>query len=191
MSSDQEIIDAVLAGEAARFDELFDRYHRRLFGLLWHACGDRELAEDLGQEAFLRAFRKLHLYSGQAQFYTWLARVAMNLLSSFRRKRRIESEVDREGFEMVMDSVGDFQSPDAQAQLSETQTCVRQAIAMLDEERRVVLILRDFEDMDYDSIAKILDIPIGTVRSRLHRARLELKTLFQSKATQLGIAEES
>jgi RNA polymerase sigma-70 factor, ECF subfamily len=115
----------------------------------------------------------------------------MNLLSSFRRKRRIESEVDREGFEMVMDSVGDFQSPDAQAQLSETQTCVRQAIAMLDEERRVVLILRDFEDMDYDSISKILDIPIGTVRSRLHRARLELKMLFQSKATQLGIAEES
>lgn len=191
MFSDQEIIDAVLAGEAARFDELFDRYHRRLFGLLWHACGDRELAEDLGQEAFLRAFRKLHLYSGQAQFYTWLARVAMNLLSSFRRKRRIESEVNREGFEMVMDSVGEFQSPDAQAQLSETQTCVRQAIAMLDEERRVVLILRDFEDMDYDSIAKILDIPIGTVRSRLHRARLELKMLFQSKATQLGIAEES
>ncbi len=191
MSSDQEIIDAVLAGDAARFDELFDRYHRRLFGLLWHACGDRELAEDLGQEAFLRAFRKLHLYSGQAQFYTWLARVAMNLLSSFRRKRRIESEVDREGFDMVMDSVGDFQSPDAQAQLSETQTYVRQAIAMLDEERRVVLVLRDFEDMDYDSIAKILDIPIGTVRSRLHRARVELKSLFQSKATQLGIAEES
>ncbi len=191
MSSDQEIIDAVLAGDAARFDELFDRYHRRLFGLLWHACGDRELAEDLGQEAFLRAFRKLHLYSGQAQFYTWLARVAMNLLSSFRRKRRIENEVDREGFEMVMDSVGDFQSPDSQAQLSETQTYVRQAIAMLDEERRVVLVLRDFEDMDYDSIAKILDIPIGTVRSRLHRARVELKSLFQSKATQLGIAEES
>lgn len=191
MPTDQEIIDAVLAGDEARFNELFDRYHRRLFGLLWHSCSNRELAEDLGQEAFLRAFRKLHLYSGQAQFYTWLARIAMNLLSSYRRKRRLESEVEREGFEMAIDSVGEFQSPDANAELSETQQCVRQALAMLDEERRVVLILRDFEDMDYESIAKVLDLPIGTVRSRIHRARLELKTLFQSKAAQLGIAEQS
>ncbi|MFO0940210.1 MAG: sigma-70 family RNA polymerase sigma factor [Pirellulales bacterium] len=191
MPTDQEIIDAVLAGDEARFNELFDRYHRRLFGLLWHACGDRELAEDLGQEAFLRAFRKLNLYSGQAQFYTWLARIAMNLLSSYRRKRRLESEVEREGFEMAIDSVGEFQSPDANAELSEMQQCVRQALAMLDEERRMVLILRDFEDMDYESIAKVLELPIGTVRSRIHRARLELKALFQSKAAQLGIAEQS
>lgn len=190
MSSDQEIIDAVLAGDEARFSELFERYQRRLFGLLWHACGDRQLAEDLGQETFFRAFRKLNLYSGQAQFYTWLARIAMNLLCSYRRKKRIESETDREGFEMAMDSVGDFQSPGSNAELSETQHCVRQAIAMLDEERRMVLVLRDFEDMDYESIARVLDLPIGTVRSRLHRARLELKSLFQSKAAQLGIAEQ-
>lgn len=191
MSSDQEIIDAVLAGNEARFDELFERYHRRLFGLLWHACSNRELAEDIGQEAFLRAFNRLELYSGHAQFYTWLARIALNLLTSFRRKRRLESSLDREGFEIATDNVGEYQSPGADIELTEVQQFVRQAIAMLDEERRVVLILRDFEDMDYESIATVLSLPIGTVRSRLHRARSELKTIFQAKSAQLGIAEES
>jgi RNA polymerase sigma-70 factor (ECF subfamily) len=191
MLSDQEIIDAVLAGAEARFDELYERYHRRLLGLLWHVCGDRELAEDIGQEAFLRAFRKLHLYSGTAQFYTWLARIAVNLLISYRRKRRLETELDREGFDVAVESLGDRQQPSNAAELNETQSYVRQAIAMLDEDRRVVLLLRDFEDMDYETIAQVLNLPIGTVRSRIHRARAELKQWIQAKAPQLGIAEES
>jgi RNA polymerase sigma-70 factor (ECF subfamily) len=74
-------------------------------------------------------------------------------------------------------------------ELSETQELVRRAIAMLDENRRIVLLLRDFEDMDYDSIAQILDLPAGTVRSRLHRARLELKELLQGRPAQLGTQE--
>jgi RNA polymerase sigma-70 factor (ECF subfamily) len=191
MLSDQEIIDAVLAGAEARFDELYEKYHQRLIGLLWHSCGDHELAEDIGQEAFLRAFRKLHLYSGTAQFYTWLARIAMNLLISYRRKRRLETELDREGFEAALDSLGDQEQPSNSIELNETQSCVRQAIAMLEEDRRVVLLLRDFEGMDYESISQILNLPIGTVRSRIHRARAELKQWFQAKAPQLGIAEES
>jgi RNA polymerase sigma-70 factor (ECF subfamily) len=189
--SDQEIISAVLAGAEARFAELYERYQRRLFGLLWHACGDRELAEDIGQETFLRAFRKLHMYSGTAQFYTWLARIAMNLLISNRRKRRLETELDRQSFDIAVDSQGHQEQPSSSIELNEIQTSVQQAIAMLDEERRVVLLLRDFEDLDYETIANILNLPIGTVRSRIHRARAELKQWFQAKAPQLGIAEES
>ncbi len=191
MSSDSEIIEAVLAGHETRFSELFERYQRRLFGLLWHACSDRELAEDLGQEAFLRAFRKLHLYSGEAQFYTWLARIALNLLASYRRKRRIETVLGREGFEVATDSIGDSEKPELDVELSETQQCVRAAIAMLEEDRRVVILLRDFDGMDYETIAELLSIPIGTVRSRLHRARLDLKSLFQDRAVELGIGEQS
>lgn len=187
--SDQEIIDAVLAGSQTRFEELYDRYYQRLCGLLWHSCGDRELAEDIGQEAFLRAFRKLHLYSRTAQFYTWLARIAMNLLISYRRKRRLETELARESFDVAAESHGDLQEPSNPLELNETQACVQQAIAMLDEDRRVVLLLRDFEEMDYDTIAQMLNLPVGTVRSRIHRARAELKQWFQAKAPQLGIAE--
>ena len=182
-----DTFDETLAGNSAAYAELVERYERRLLGLLWHACGNRELAEDIAQETFARAYRKLDLFSGESQFYTWLARIGMNLLASDRRKKRFENQVAREGFDVALDSVGGDERPDELAAMNETQRCVRQAIAMLDEERRSVLLLRDFDGMDYDAIAEALEIPIGTVRSRLHRARLELKTILQQKAVQLGL----
>jgi RNA polymerase sigma-70 factor (ECF subfamily) len=189
MPSDQEIINAVLAGDKAQFAVLVDRYQRRLLGLLWHACGNRQLAEDLCQETFFRAFRKLKLFSGQSLFYTWLARIASNLSCSYHRKKRLENRLQREGFEATADSLGAAHAPSEDVELSETQELVRQAINMLDENRRIVLLLRDFEEMDYESIAQILDLPLGTVRSRLHRARLELKELLQGRSAQLGTLE--
>jgi len=186
MPSDQELIDAVRAGDGAKFSELVERYQKRLVGLLRHLCGDRELAEDLSQEAFLRAYHKLHLYGGQSEFYTWLAKVAVNLLASFRRKRSLESHAIRQGFEVALDTEGIRQCPEAPVELDETLVAVRQAISLLDEERRTVLLLRDFEDLDYDTIACLLNIPIGTVRSRLHRARLEVKITIDSIAPHLG-----
>lgn len=183
---DQQAIDEVLAGDSSAFGELVTKYQNRLLSLLYHACGDRGLAEDIGQEAFARAYHKLNLYAGNAQFYTWLAKIAMNLLASNRRKKSIENQVPREGFEIALDAVGDGNQPETQMQLTETQQYVRQAIAMLDEERRTVLLLRDFDGLDYDQIAQTLDIPVGTVRSRLHRARLELKSILEPKAAVFG-----
>ncbi|MEZ6134842.1 MAG: sigma-70 family RNA polymerase sigma factor [Pirellulaceae bacterium] len=187
-SEDQSAIDQTLAGDSAAFGELVERYQRRLQGLLWHACGDRELAEDIAQESFARAYHKLNLFSGESQFYTWLARIAMNLLASNRRKKRIENQVQREGFDVAIDSIGEQSRPDELAELNETQRYVRRAIDQLDEERRSVLVLRDFDGMDYEAIATTLEIPIGTVRSRLHRARQELRSILQQNAVQLGLS---
>lgn len=189
MLSDQQIIDSVRAGDVAQFSHLVERYERRLVGLLWHLCGDRQWAEDLGQEAFFRAYRKLHLFAGQSQFYTWLARIAVNLLASARRKNTLESKVERQGFELALETQGNSECPGASIELSEIQHTVRQAIGMLDEERRTVLLLRDFEDLNYDAIATMLNIPIGTVRSRLHRARLELKQIIENIAPHIGSME--
>ncbi|MEM7476334.1 MAG: sigma-70 family RNA polymerase sigma factor [Planctomycetota bacterium] len=185
--SDEQTIRLVLDGDSAAYAEIVRKYEKRLLGLLYHACGDRTLAEDIAQEAFARAYRKLNLFSGQAQFYTWLAKIAMNLLVSHRRKKRIENQIAREGFEVAMDSVGSESKPDENLEQTEVQRCVRQGIEMLDEDRRVVLLLRDFDGMDYEAIAETLEIPVGTVRSRLHRARLELKTILQQKAIELGL----
>lgn len=185
-TEDQQAIDQVLAGEPAAFAVLVEKYQKRLLGLLYHACGDRQLAEDIGQEAFARAYRKLALYSGQAQFFTWLSRIAMNLLSSNFRKKRIENQHAREGFNVAIDTAGETQLPGENMEKREVQHYVQQAIAMLDEQRRIVLLLRDFDGMDYEAIAESLDIPVGTVRSRLHRARMELKELLQEKAVELG-----
>lgn len=193
LSEDLQTIEQVLQGNTAAFAQIVDRYQRRLLGLLQHTCGDAELAEDIAQEAFARAFQKLSLFSGESQFYTWLARIAMNLLFSDRRRKRLENQLAREGFEVAMDADGfanrdGMTTPDEQLELNETQRCVRQALEMLDEERRVVVIMRDFDGMDYEAIAVALEVPIGTVRSRLHRARLELRLILQSKAVQLGLS---
>lgn len=194
-SEDQQTIERVLGGDTSAFAAIVDRHQRRLLGLLVHTCGDAELAEDIAQEAFARAYRKLSLFSGESQFYTWLARIAMNLLFSDRRRKRLENQAQQAGLEAALDSHGFANrpaeaAPDQQMELSETQQYVRQAIAMLDEERRAVVLLRDFDGMDYAAIAETLEIPVGTVRSRLHRARLELRAILQQNAVQLGLSSQ-
>lgn len=195
LSEDQQSIARVLGGDTSAFADIVDRHQRRLLGLLVHACGDAQLAEDIAQEAFARAYRKLKLFSGESQFYTWLARIAMNLLFSDRRRKRIENQTQRAGLAEALDSQGFTNrsaeaAPDQQMELNETQHYVRQAIAMLDEERRAVVLLRDFDGMDYAAIAETLEIPVGTVRSRLHRARLELRATLQQNAVQLGLSSQ-
>lgn len=187
LNDDQDTIQRVLAGDSDAFGEIVTRYQRRLFGLLLHACSNRELAEDITQEAFTRSFHKLNLFAGDSQFYTWLTRIAMNLLASETRKKRLENQSAREGLEPVLDSHGSGGGAEAAVELNETQACVRMAIEKLDEDRRNVLLLRDFDDMDYESISEVLEIPVGTVRSRLHRARLDLKQLLRSRASELGL----
>ena len=182
---DQNDIDRVLNGDQLAYARLVQRYQRRLLGLLMHACGSHELAEDLAQEAFARAYQKLHLFEGRSSFYTWLCRVAMNLLANERRRKRIENQSPREGFEAVVLSNGVNGTAEQQIEKDELRQCVHAAIAMLDVERRKVLLLRDFDGLDYEQIAEALEIPIGTVRSRLHRARLELKSILEKRVGQL------
>ncbi len=185
-SEDQAAIDRVLSGDSAAYAELVERYQRRLLGLLTHACGNPHEAEDLAQETFARAYRKLELFSGQSQFYTWLCRVAMNWLVSQKRRKRIENQLPREGFDSAMGAMGSLSGAEDEAERNEIRSQVQSAVAMLDVERRAVILLRDFDGMDYDAIAETLDIPVGTVRSRLHRARLELKTILEQKVGHLG-----
>lgn len=189
LSEDTKTIASVLGGNSAAFSKLVEKYQRRLLGLMIHACGDRGLAEDMTQEAFARAYQKLSTYSGEAQFYTWLARIAMNLLASSTRRKRLENQSKRESMEVVSDSLGEVSSPSDSLELSETQRAVRDAIEQLDPQRREVLLLRDFDSMDYDAIATTLEIPIGTVRSRLHRARCELREILQPRVAELGLGD--
>jgi RNA polymerase sigma-70 factor (ECF subfamily) len=181
---DQNDIARVLSGDQQAYAELVQRHQRRLLGLLAHACGSRETAEDLAQETFARAYQKLHLFEGRCGFYTWLCRVAMNLLANERRRKRLENQASREGFEVALMSNGDGSTSHQQVEKDELRQCVQRAIAMLDVERRAVLLLRDFDGLDYEQIAEALEIPIGTVRSRLHRARLELKLILETRVGQ-------
>lgn len=182
---DQNDIARVLSGDQPAYAELVQRHQRRLLGLLMHACGSHEMAEDIAQETFARAYQKLHLFEGRSSFYTWLCRVAMNLLANERRRKRLENQSSREGFDAVLLSNGVHGTAEQQIEKDELRQCVHAAIAMLDVDRRTVLLLRDFDGLDYEQIAVVLEIPIGTVRSRLHRARLELKSILEKRVGQL------
>jgi RNA polymerase sigma-70 factor (ECF subfamily) len=177
---DNQLIDEVLKGTTASFDVLVQRYHSRLFGLMYHFCGNREDAEDLTQETWVLAYRKLGQFAYASSFYTWLSRIAVNHMISRRRKKQMDRVMER--IPLEADEHSD-KAPDVDESLvaNEKRALIQWGISQLEQDRRAVLILRDFDGLDYHQIAEIISVPIGTVRSRLHRARLDLHELLKDK----------
>lgn len=179
---DQHLIDNCLAGQAEAFGQLVERYQHRLYGSLVHVTGSTEQAQDIAQDAFVHAFEKLSTFRGQSAFYSWLFRIALNAAVSARRKtRRVTGSVDamREatGEEPVDGRASS--APDYAADVDDRQRLVRRALAQLPEEYRTALVLKEMDDLKYEEIAEILGVPLGTVRSRIHRARQELRSRLQ------------
>ncbi|MDA7978486.1 MAG: sigma-70 family RNA polymerase sigma factor [Pirellulales bacterium] len=171
--NDAELIQATLAGDTAAFGDLVRAYQDRLFNSLVHVVRCPEEAQDVVQDAFVQAFTKLSTFKGTSAFYTWLYRIAFNVSISRRRKRRpsvsLEHGKDEMGAEPAAALVPD------RMELTERAAQLNTALEALTEEHRTVLILREMEDCSYEEIAEMLDLPIGTVRSRLHRARMDLR----------------
>lgn len=188
-SPDPILIAAAVAGERAAFGELVCRYQHRLLNALYHLLGNELEAQDVAQDSLVLAFTKLHTFRGQSSFFTWLFRIARNTaISRLRRERKltsIEGHLEQPGLTLV----GSAPAPDARMLRNETIGRVRLALSRLSEEHRSILILREIEDLDYDAIALALDLPVGTVRSRLHRARLQMKA--ELEALELAANETS
>lgn len=177
-TDDQELITECLAGDGDAFGRLVVRYQNRLYNTLVGVLGSAEDARDVAQDAFVHAFQKLGTFRGQSAFYSWLFRIAVNAAVSQKRKKRrtvtsIDAARETAGLEPV-DPHPDSH-PSRSLELTERQALVRQGLAQLSEEFRTVLVLKEIEGMKYDEIAEMIDCPIGTVRSRIHRARIELK----------------
>jgi len=177
--SDQELIDECLKGQTQSFGQLVLRYQDRLYNMLTNLLGSREDAREVAQEAFISSFQKLHTFGGRSAFYSWLFRIALNsAMSRKRKKRRVPVSIDT-----IREQTGTEPSdrrldnhPGYSMELSERQAAVRAALADLPEEFRTVLVLKEMEDLKYEEIAEMLDCPIGTVRSRIHRARAEMRS---------------
>lgn len=178
VNADQQMIERALLGDAEAFDQLVACYAPRLLRMAYALVGNREDAEDLAQEALSKAYFKLDSFAGRSSFFTWLYRITVNLSISKRRKRRLESthrSVALDDAPPPATQQTADQTLDTQEQLDR----MRAAIEQLEEDRRTVLVLRDIEGLDYSQIAGVLDIPKGTVRSRLHRARSDLRERMQ------------
>ncbi|QEG39434.1 RNA polymerase sigma factor [Roseimaritima ulvae] len=177
-SDDQQMIERALLGDVEAFDQLVGCYAPRLLRMAYALVGNREDAEDLAQEALSKAYFKLDSFAGRSSFFTWLYRITVNLSISKRRKRRLESTHHA----VTLDDAPPPATEQTADQTLDTQEQIdrmRAAIEQLEEDRRTVLVLRDIEGLDYSEIANVLDIPKGTVRSRLHRARGDLKERMQ------------
>ncbi len=181
--ADDELVRRARGGEPSAFVELVSRYQDRVYNTCYRMCHREADALDLTQATFLKALEALDRYEGRASFYTWLFRIAVNLAISDRRKkqRRREVSVDAPNHER---RINDPPAPPAAedgshaAERSELQVRLAAALDQLDEEFRVAVVLKDIEDMDYATIAEILEVPVGTVKSRIHRARTTLRGLL-------------
>jgi RNA polymerase sigma-70 factor (ECF subfamily) len=177
---DRRLIAECLGGRRDAFGELVSRYQARLYNAAVRLVDSPEDAADVVQDAFLNAYQSLHTFKGDAEFFTWLYRIAFNTAISLKRKKRAVVSLDAGGRDgnLDPDDPSEYIRPGAALERSEDQTQLRDAMERLSPEHREVLVLKDIEGLKYEEIAEILDVPIGTIRSRLHRARLELRDLL-------------
>jgi len=181
-AAETAVLARARAGDRAAFGELVERHQDRVFSLALQLCrGRREDAEELAQEAFLRALEAIAQFRGDAAFATWIHRIVVNLhlnrsttLAARARARQLTLAPAGGDEGPTLEVAGGELPPSEQAGESEQLALLRNALARLDDARRVAVVLRDVEGKSYEEIAELLAIPIGTVRSRLARAREEL-----------------
>lgn len=181
-ADDQRLIGQCLQGDTAAFGELVRRYQERLYHSVFRLVENAEDARDVVQDAFLSAYQSLDGFKGDSRFFTWLYRIAINTAISFKRKQRAALRMESIGrgeasFEPLDPS--EQNRPDFALEQAELGHRVREALRRLSSEHRAVLVLKDMEGQKYETMAEILQVPIGTIRSRLHRARLELRELLE------------
>lgn len=172
---DLELVRRFLGGEQQAFAELVARHRDRVFAIALRICGRREDALDVTQEVFLTAFRKLSSFRQEALLSTWLHRLTVNAALDLARRR---SRRDHTSLDDVPDAPDPSAGPEEHAIAAHRAAAVQRGLMMLSPEFRAVIVLHDLHDLDYAGVADALGIPVGTVKSRIHRARLELaKTL--------------
>jgi RNA polymerase sigma-70 factor, ECF subfamily len=174
-ATDREWIEAARSGNTAAFGRLVDKYQDRLCSSLLHICGTLQEAEDVVQDAFVQAHCKLRTFAGDSAFYTWLYRIAMNIAITRHRRRRKESSLEQSRERLGEEPHDDAEQAEEKMLREERAQHVRLALEQLNSDHRKILVLREVEGCDYDTISKMLELPVGTVRSRLHRARLQLR----------------
>ena len=179
---DRELVAQSQAGDLAAFEVLVEKYRQRVWRLTFNVLRDREDAWDAAQEAFVRAWQALGNFRGQSAFYTWLFRIAMNAASDRLRQRAARGRAfgtERVGDEEMERTLTDTdESAEDRALRAEQRARIQKALAALPEHHRTIIMLSDLEGLSYREIAEVLEIPMGTVMSRLHNARKKMRDVL-------------
>ncbi len=175
-TSDQQLVARVQKGDRRAFDLLVVKYQHRILALVDRFITDHAEAQDVTQEAFIKAYRALPSFRGDSQFYTWMYRIAVNtaknhLISRGRKTPTQDIDLDDAAFFADEANMKDVDTPDGLLQRDQLRAVVFEAIEALPDELRRAVTLRELEGLSYEEIAEAMDCPIGTVRSRIFRAR--------------------
>ena len=184
--TDQQLVKRVQQGDKRAFDLLVLKYQHKIFGLISRYIRDHSEIQDVAQEAFIKAFRALPKFRGDSQFYTWLYRIAINtaknhLVAKGRRPPGSDIDVeDAEHFEGAS-PLKDIETPENALFGDELKRVVNDAIKNLPDDLRTAVTLREFEGLSYEDIAEVMECPVGTVRSRIFRAREAIEKQVQAQ----------
>ncbi len=183
-NNDQALVKRVQAGDKTAYDALIRKYQHKIIKLISRYVHDQEAAQDVAQEAFLKAYRGLNRFRGDSAFYTWLYRIAINTAKNYlvaQGRRSPESEVDSQQAEYFegVSALKENATPERQLLRDEIESTVYRAIKELPDDLKTAITLRELEGMSYEQIAQAMDCPIGTVRSRIFRAREAIDRYLQ------------
>ncbi len=189
MDEDFELVERAKAGVEEAFEELVERHQRRVFTIAFRMTGSYDDACDITQDAFLSAYRGIKKFRGEAKFSTWLHTITVHRVRDFQRKDinrtrkksfSLDEPRDTPGEGKKSEAPSDDMEIERQIERKELQKNVQKCIDALEDEHREIIILRDFQDLSYEEIGEILKLAPGTVKSRIFRAREQLKNLLQS-----------
>jgi RNA polymerase sigma-70 factor (ECF subfamily) len=190
--NDAVLIEQYQKGDSAALERLVLKYQNRIYNVILKMCADHDDAAELTQETFVKVIENLDKFEGRSSFYTWTFRIAVNLTLNYCQRNSkvafmsLDAEQDQQNDNKVRQALKDFLSDDsspdpaAEVQNKELYRIAAKALVGLDEAHRAVIVLRDIEGMSYARIAEVLDIEIGTVRSRLSRARSKMREILEA-----------
>ncbi|MCB1646133.1 MAG: RNA polymerase sigma factor RpoE [Pseudomonadales bacterium] len=183
--TDRQLVERVQRGDKKAFDLLVLKYQHKIVGLVSRYLRDQDEVLDVTQEAFIKAYRALPGFRGDSAFYTWLYRIAINtaknyLVSRSRRPPDTDIDVDDSEFNEAATALSEIENPENRMATDQLEAVVNKAINELPEELRVAVTLREFEGLSYEEIAAVMDCPVGTVRSRIFRARESIEKKIET-----------
>ena len=191
LMDDARLVERVVAGDGDAFRQLVERYQRPVYGLLVRMVRDPALAEDLAQETLIKAYRAIATFDRRRQFSSWLFKIAHNTaIDTLRRKRlptvALETSAGDRVDPLALLAMPESRSPEAQARGRDLAEALQEALMRLRPDYREAILLRFQQGLPYEEIAEILDLPLGTVKTHLHRARKQMATALRAAGWGVG-----
>jgi RNA polymerase sigma-70 factor, ECF subfamily len=182
VTTDEQMVERALSGDPEAFGEIVRRWERRIFALAFGMLGREEDARDATQETFLAAFRNLRGFRGEAKVSSWLHRIAVNQCITRQRRAKVRSETaleDEAEKNSAVFALPEDVSPARAAEYGEVSSAVRKAVCALPADLRQVVVMKEFEELTFQEISGVLDVPLSTVKSRLYTALRQLQMRLQ------------